>query len=412
MKITFKSLISSHLLVLLTGVLILSSCTKDTNTPVTTYLLDFKKEYSLQTSFIINLLNEVATDNPEVIELINNTNYDVEVYSIKYKTTYHEEEIVASGLICVPVAPEGFPIISFQNGTNTSHANAPSVNRTNPLFALLESLSGNGYIILIPDYLGFGSSENILHPYYVKTSTNSAVVDMMYAAREFIDYYSSGANYNNQYFLMGYSQGGWATLAALEEIEANHASVFDIEATSCGAGAYDLINVADYIIHLDTFPSPLYLPYYIYSHQQYGSLDDPLVNFFQEPYASRIPELFDGSHNNSYINSQLTDTVPQLLVPEFVENFLVNSEYEALRLDLATNTVEAWTASSLIQFHHGTADLNVPISESQNIYADFIDLGLESSVQLIEMEGKNHETGILPWGINTFIWFNELKEDY
>ena len=271
MKIKLRSLIGSNLLVLLTGVLILSSCTKDTNNTVeTNYLLDYKKEYAMQTSFIINLLNGVATENPEAIELINKTNYDVEVYSIEYKTTYHEEEIIASGLICVPTASEGFPILSFQNGTNTSHANAPSVNISNPMFALLQSLAGNGYIILIPDYIGFGSSEDILHPYYVKTSTNSAVVDMIYAAREFIDNYSSAANYNDQYFLMGYSQGGWATLAALEEIEANHASEFEVEATSCGAGAYDLINVADYIIHLDTFPSPLYLPYYIYSHQQYG----------------------------------------------------------------------------------------------------------------------------------------------
>ncbi len=413
MKIQLKSILSSNLLALVIGALILSSCTKDTNNIVeNTYLVDFESKYSLQTSFIKNLLNGVMTDYPEVIELINNTNYDVEIYSIEYKTTYNGKEIIASGLICMPVAAENFPILSFQNGTNTSHANAPSINITNPLFAMLQSLAGNGYIILIPDYIGFGSSEDILHPYYVKTTTNSAVIDMMYAAQEFIDKYSTGANYNDKYFLMGYSQGGWATLAALEEIEANHASEFEVEATSCGAGAYDLMEVSDYIFHLDTFPSPLYLPYYIYSHQQYGSLDDPLTKFFQEPYASRIPDLFDGSHSNANINSQLTNKVSSLLLTDLIENFSSSPDYEALRSDLKVNTIEAWAASSLLQFYHGTADMNVSPSESQNIYSGFIDLGLGSSVQLIEMDGKNHETGLLPWGINTFIWFNEIKTSY
>lgn len=409
----FRSLIIRNFIGLVTIVFVLSSCTKDPDSSTeNTHLVSFERKYSLQTSFIINLLKGVNSDDPEVEKLINNIKYDVEILSIEYRTTYNEEEIIASGLICMPVAPEGFPILSFQNGTNALHTNAPSINLSNSMFVLLQSLAGNGYIILIPDYIGFGSSEDILHPYYVKTTTNSAVVDMMYAAQEFVDYHSTGANYNDQYFLMGYSQGGWATLAALEEIEANHKNRFDIIATSCGAGAYDLMHVSDHIIHLDVFPSPMYLPYYIYSHQQYGSLDEPLVNFFQEPYASMIPDLFDGSNSNPYINNQLPDTVSQLLVPEFIENFNSDANYEALRLDLEINSVKAWQTGSLIRFYHGTADLNVPFSESQNIYNDFIDLDLNSSIQLIEMEDLNHESGVLPWGISTFIWFNEVKENY
>ncbi|MGD2035803.1 MAG: lipase family protein, partial [Bacteroidales bacterium] len=325
------------------------SCSKDPDPVEHDFLVDFEKKNSLQTSFIINILNGISTEYPGVMQLIEQKEYGVDVYRITYNTHYNGNEITASGLLCLPTAAESFPIISFQNGTNTSHHDAPSNDWFNPMFLLLQSLAGNGYIILIPDYFGFGASEDILHPYYVKTTTNAAIIDMIYAAKEFIDYYSGAASYNEDIFLMGYSQGGWATLAALEEIESNYSSEFHVPAISCGAGAYDLINVAGYILEQDTFPSPLYLPYYVYSHQQYGTLDYSLEMFFQEPYRSRIPELFTGSFSNSYINSQLNDSVALLLVPEFIDNFSDGPEYEALRSDLKTNSVEAWVTGSLIR---------------------------------------------------------------
>lgn len=405
----FQSIIRIKLVVYLCILLIISSCSKDTEDIKHTYLVHYDKMYTLQNSFILSILNEISSDQPEVIELINNVNYNVEVYNITYKTRYKDEDIIASGLVCIPHSSIDFPIISFQNGTNTSHINAPTTNWSNPMFMLLQSLASNGYIILIPDYIGFGESENKMHPYYVKSTTNSAIIDMIYAVQELLEYYSTGANYNDEYFLMGYSQGGWATLAALEELEINHASNIEVRATSCGAGAYNLMHVSDYILQQNTFPSPLYLPYYMYSHQQYGSINDSLDKYFQEPYLSRIPELFSGNHNNSYINSQLTDTVAGLLATEFITGFSDSPVYEELRSDLVLNSVNAWPASSLVHLYHGTEDLNVPISESQNMYSDFMALDLGNRVKLIELEGKNHESGILPWGIKTFIWFNKIK---
>ena len=44
----------------------------------------------------------------------------------------------------------------------------------------------------------------------------------------------------DEYYLMGYSQGGWATLALLEALEKNYSSDFTVKAASGGAGPYDL----------------------------------------------------------------------------------------------------------------------------------------------------------------------------
>jgi dienelactone hydrolase len=80
-------------------------------------------------------------------------------------------------------------------------------------------MASNGYIVCIPDYTGFGASEDIMHPYYHKASSNSAVIDMLHALGEMARKTDILPSQSGHYYLMGYSQGGWATLAAMEEIE-------------------------------------------------------------------------------------------------------------------------------------------------------------------------------------------------
>ena len=165
---------------------------------------------------------------------------------------------------------------------------------------------------------------------------------------------------------------------------------------------------SDYILSQETFPGPLYLPYFVESHRSYGSIAESLQTFFKEPYASRIPGLFDGTHSNSEVNAQLTETVNELVTDDLLNNLHTGNNFLSLRSDLIENSVEAWSTSTSIRFYHGTADLNVPPSESQNIYNDFINVS-SPHVELFELQGLTHETALVPWGIKSFIWFNALK---
>jgi hypothetical protein len=393
--------------------LLFSACHKDKDTePTNSYLVDYKLVSTLPVSTSVTAVTLLSFQYPEAAPLLSTTKYEVQVYKVTYKTHYKSDEIIASGLICVPNSDEEFPLISFQNGTNTSNNNAPSVNPSNPSFLLLQSFAGNGYIILIPDYIGFGSSSATLHPYYVIEPTNNAVIDLMHAADEFLSKAPVKAKHSDQNYLMGYSQGGWATLCAFKQIETEN-ELISVNAASCGAGAYNLINTAYYIAHQQTFPSPLYLPYYIYSHKQYGTITDPLNIFFNEPYSTRIPGLFDGLHNHGEINSELNDTIRSLLIPEFITS-LCNLDidtgiYHNLEVDLISNSVESWPLQGLLRFYHGNIDDNVPVSESQNIYHDFLILNSPEKVKYFEMEGLSHDTGVIPWGIQTLLWFNTLE---
>ena len=400
-------------LIFLATVAILHGCTDDGsfNTPSNNYLVDFGQANLLLLPAVQALMVPLEAEYPEAAFIRANASYGVQVYRITYKTHYKGGEITASGLVCVPLADMEFPVISFQNGTNTQHANAPTEDPIDFNYMLLEAMASNGYIILIPDYIGFGSSDNLIHPYYQKKSTTDAVIDMLQASLELLDYTAVLAKSNGNLFLMGYSQGAWATLCTMYELEQDNQTGLTLSAVSCGAGAYDLMAMSDYVLSLTSFPAPLYLPYFIYSEQVFGALNDPLDKYFKQPYAGIIPTLFDGTYSNGEVNAQLNDTIGKLLTENMIINFDEGSEFENLRSLLSDNSISGWNTTIPLRFFHGTMDSNIPSMQSTDIHNSFIQAGAGAAVvTFTTLEGSTHETGIIPWGIATVNWLNETGE--
>ncbi len=398
-------------MIMLFIIVLVNGCKKDTTDPANNqYLVDFKQENLLLLQTIEAMLAPLEPLYPQAAGIKENADYSVQVFSIEYKTEYKGEEIIASGLVCIPLSDQEFPLISFQNGTNTLHENAPTANPSNYNYLILEAMASNGYIMLIPDYIGFGSSSDQVHPYYQKETTSTTVIDMIHACDELLKDNKVLAKMADRNYLMGYSQGGWATLSVLEEIEKGDYPDIGVTAASCGAGAYDLITMSNYILKLETFPGPVYLPYFVYSEQVFGALTEPLDTYFNEPYAGRIPSLFDGSHTNGEVNANLNDTISRLVTPAMIQNFMSGTEFQDLRNVLSENSISSWPLDAQVRFYHGTIDDNVPPEQSQLIYDSFISSGVDpSKVSLLPLEGMNHETGVIPWGINTINWFNELE---
>jgi hypothetical protein len=68
-----------------------------------------------------------------------------------------------------------FPILSYQHGTIFRKNEAPSVNTNNEFMLYLAS---TGMVVVIADYVGYGSSSTHFHPYMHKEYTVNAVLDM------------------------------------------------------------------------------------------------------------------------------------------------------------------------------------------------------------------------------------------
>ncbi|NVO21580.1 MAG: prolyl oligopeptidase family serine peptidase [Bacteroidetes bacterium] len=393
--------------------MMVSSCQKDvTVTPTNTkYLVSFKKTNNYSSSFIKLMLTSMNKVYPGTDTLLTNVKYGIDVYTITYNTHFKGNPKIASGLVCIPSSTNSFPILSFQNGTNTFKQNAPTVNPADPLYTLMEMMSSHGYVVAIADYLGFGSSADMMHPYYDKVSTTDAVSDMILAVHELLDDKSVDAESDGKHYLMGYSQGGWATLAELQRAEADYPTQIRVSATSCGAGAYDITAMSDYVLAQEIYPGPLYLPYFIYSKITAGDITQPLSAFFKEPFASNIPGLFNGNYTNAEVDDHLTDTISSLVTDSLRLALNTDTDFTSLRQAMVVNSVHAFNTTSLLRFYHGTSDLNVPPVQSAIIYNEFLAKGLGTSqLTLIPIPGATHDSGLIPWGISSIMWFDSLKE--
>ena len=226
---------------------------------------------------------------------------DIQVYRITYKTKHTDgTDITASGALIVPVAigSETFPIVSQQHGTITSEAQAPSNYTDASEAATIASLfASNGYILSCPDYIGYGESKNVPHPYLHRQTEALASLDMLRAAREFVA--KNNAKWDNRVFLSGYSQGGHATMSLLKMMEEQFPGEFTITAATCGAGPYNVEGFMNDLITKDSHGIAGYNDLYIRVLQTYNrvyALNRPMSFYFLEPYATQV------TNNQSNIN--------------------------------------------------------------------------------------------------------------
>ena len=387
-----------------------SSCKKAEKT--NNYSFFVSKEYINEyTTASINSLLDIATVSlPQISQIKPLVKSNVKIYKLVYKTTVKGNQINASGLICVPVTPGEYPVLSFQNGANTVNADAPSEFPSNFNYQLAEIVASLGYIVTIADYPGFGESSQIPHPYLITEPTVRALVDMLYTVKEISGLEFPGITSKNEYYLLGYSQGGWATLALHKALELNYSNDFNLAGSSCGAGPYDISQLLDGIITQTTYPVPAYLAYIVNAYTAYNQFTNPAGDIFNEPYASMISSLFNGLLSLDQIDSQLTTSVSALLTPEFISGFKTDSKYSSIRDALSNNSISAWHTYKPLLMTHGGSDTQVNPASTESMYSALIQSGTSPDIcSIIIVPNVDHSNGILPCMIQGLLFLNNLK---
>jgi hypothetical protein len=408
MKINRIILSLSVSVVLLSSVV--TSCKKsDQGTKYSYYVSkEFKVNYTK--GFISGLLTVATVSVPEVASITPLIKSDVNVYKVIYKTTVNGNKINASGLICVPVTPGEYPVLSFQNGANTVNADAPSENPLNSSYELVEIIASMGYIVVIADYPGFGESVQIPHPYLVSQPTVRSLVDLLYTVKEIADSEFPGITLKNDYYLLGYSQGGWATLALHKALELNYSSDFNLIGSSCGAGPYDILKLLQTVITQTTYSMPVYLAYIINAYSAYNQFTNPASDILNEPYASRVSSLFTGMLSTDQINSQLTTTISDLVTPDFLSGFMTSPKYSSVRDALNNNSVAGWHTYKPVLLTHGGSDTEVDPSTTENIYNAMIQAGTSTEIcQKNIIPGFDHGPGVVPCMLQGILFLNGLN---
>ncbi len=398
----------------ITALLFVNSCKKDNNDPFSDnlYLLSAERAATFTQDNVETLMNTAKVMYPEISQITGDVASGVEVYRVTYNTTFKGESVIASGLIVIPDVIGDYPVLSFQNGTNTLYSEAPSVNPFSTLYQMLECVSSMGYIVVIPDYIGFGSSESIFHPYLHKESTVTAVLDLLRAAGEFDEDIAKNITFLDEYYLLGYSQGGWATLSLLEAIDNSDQDEFNVAACACGAGPYDIDYFNTYILGLTEYPMPSFLGYIAKAYDDHDLFTNTLTDLFKQPYASNIETYFDGLHSTGQINDHLTTVIADLFTSDYITGFASSAAYQSIRDAMAENSIDAWDTSVPLLFVHGDADTYVPKVISDNMVSAMTSASSTSgsNLEYVTLAGKDHSGAIVPACIESLKFFKAIKE--
>ncbi len=381
---------------------LLLGCSDDGSDPIKPsdeYLVSatLQREYSVQTfQFLASLLG--------VSEVTGYIKHDIQVYKIVYHTTYKGEKIEASGVVYLPenlTAPA--PLLSLHHGTTMNKEGAPSVAQG---ISGLEFFGSAGYITIVPDFIGYGESESIFHPFYDKEHSANAVVDMIKATKEFLE--EENILSNEKLFLAGYSEGGYVTLAAAKSIEENPIEDLDVVAVAAGAGGYDLENLLDEIMAPEEYVYPSYFAFLVMAYNETNDWGQPLTDFFNEPYATNLATYLNGEYSGEFINGKLTNDLSELLTEDFYEE-LKDTESENTFVEaLRKNSVNGWDTDLPIRLYHGLQDEIIPYENSVTTLQNFEDAG-SNNVALIIFPVGNHVQSLIPTLVHVILWFDELK---
>ncbi|MBN1927680.1 MAG: hypothetical protein JW798_17740 [Prolixibacteraceae bacterium] len=345
-------------------------------------------------------------DDKKMSDIAEIANYEIRIFKLVYKTTFEGKSQQVSGLLAAPVAIEKndrFPIMSYQHKTITKKDACPTADPDGEIYKFISYLASTGMVVLIPDYIGFGESENFMHPYMCKEYMVNPVVDFIKASREFI-FNQDPCEINDKLFLAGYSEGAVASLATLSAIETGSENLgFTVSATACGAGIYDLNYFREWMVNQPKYDQPYVIAYILESYSMYHGLNIDYSEIFVEQVAAAIPGMFEidksvEEHNSDIEGVLGTLHIGELYNDDFEDIHLFNSEekYSQLKLLMEQNSIEAWNLNSDVTFYYGEDDGWVPSNISLDMYRKFREAGATEKVKIDAIDDVDHNEALIP----------------
>jgi pimeloyl-ACP methyl ester carboxylesterase len=210
--------------------------------------------------------------------------------------------------------------------------------------------------------------------------------------------------HDDKLFLMGYSEGGYATLATLELLNSGYKNL-KVTASAPMAGSYDLTRTADIILAQDSYEEAHLPIFLIYSYYKYYGLGD-LSTIFVDNYATKIEEYFRDKREGKVTDIELPKKRDELYKDSFIQEYFSSID-TPLKAKLKENSLIDWKPSMPMRLYHCKADKVVPAENSQIAYESFIQNEAEN-VELILKDGGSHSSCSLPFYIDAIDWFGEF----
>lgn len=303
---------------------------------------------------------------------------NIKAYKITYYTTYQSAKTKVSGIYLIPENPLAEnPTIIYAHGTISDKTEAPSVvvegsaiNYTLEVFLGFALASISGSPVLMPDYLGYGKSVQVTHPYIHAESLGQTCLDFIRSYKEFAGKEENNIVFNNKIFVTGYSEGGYAAVALCKKMQETNNSGFTVEKTVAGSGAYDHVAFAKEFLAKNTEQDMHMVSSYLWVLDMYKN---------EYGYSRTYPAIFSaednvllqaGGYDFGYFVPEKLDinTNPELLfLPDFIEDVQLDRDTEFLHI-LSENSLCSFVLGDSIIFVQGDADTWVYPSNTENAY--------------------------------------------
>ena len=333
--------------------------------------------------------------------------YSVKAYRIVYYTIgINSNKLKASGLLAVPQKATGekSPLLSYQHGTIFLNEQAPSISNSSRNGIM--SFAGRGYIISAPDYIGYGESAGEMHPYVHANSLASASIDMLRASKQLLQ--SKNVRINNQLFLAGYSEGGYATLALQKALQESNDNEFVVTASAAGAGPYDLTETAKLFANRIINKRPAYMSFLLKAYDTIYGLNE-ISGMYQAQYVNTINSVFDGTHSSGNITDSLTTVTKDLFKLSFLEALRGTGDH-IIKEKLALNNIYDWKPTAPTRLYHSPNDEIVPYSNSQKALTTMKANGA-TDIALGDCPLNTHAQCALPYLLDTIDFFSDYVND-
>ena len=315
------------------------------------------------------ILSECDTTVKAKIEKITLGSRDVRHFVYEYPSKDGDgQPVTISGIVMVPadIANGTTPcdgIILFNHHTIGSPEQAPSQGELDVPSGILANPLKPNYIIVMSDYIGYGSSIDHKIAYLCGDTNARNCLDGLLAARKLLT--DKQIPQGRFLFNMGYSQGGTESMyiAKLRDMEYKDRGI-TFDKTFSGGGMLDCEEAYEAFVEKDQCDAINDVAMFLISVNENCHLGIDYHDLFQEPLASHVQEVIETKDKGvlSRIGVSALDSLHQLLQPAYMDR---NSDaVKALKAKLAEIKItNGWEPDTTQRYfiEHSRHDNYVPI---------------------------------------------------
>ena len=319
--------------------------------------------------------------------------YGADSYRLEYATVdVRNRPTTASGLLLLPRGgARELRTVVYEHGTASNRDDAPSMQHAGFVTSPALTYAAAGFAVVAPDYLGLGTGPGP-HPWMDVPSETTASLDMLRAARAFLQGADAGHTMGRDVLVTGFSQGASAALGLSRALDDGAAPWFRLQAVAPVSGAYAFREVEIPALlggELNPKSSTLYSAYLLVSWNRLHHLYDSPSEVFRSPYDAGIEQLFDGEHAGPELMAGTPD-VPEALLTDKGMDLLRNPSDEfAAALHTADGLCTGWDPDVSLRLYAMPGDDEAATANTDRCAAELRASGAQPHV--VEVPRSTHQ---------------------